>query len=249
VDDAVLSVGTGEVLNIAIANFENSAGWRSRAVVIGADTIIDVFTEMWGVGVGRVTGLEAGCVATNEVVPFNHLCVSPVIAGTESLAVHETTHGVTAEIGTVRVHLTSVIISENVQSLLNDEALELGVGRSPDPLTTLNGALGNQARTVPLFRAPGDEKSFDVSDSVLLLARCPETEVGEIIEVESLAVGGLAVRSTRAVVVPNLGSANQIIRVDFFGELTIGEGLGGEGSGGECAGRTLILGGDEGHRK
>lgn len=109
----------------------------------------------------------------NVLVPLNDL--SP--ASAKCLRVNKTTHGVTTQVGTVGVHLTSPVITGNIEELLTDEANDLDVVGGFHELDTLECTCGDDACATTGFGTPRHHLAFGVSDERAGVRRTPETEV------------------------------------------------------------------------
>jgi len=76
-------------------------------------------------------------------VPLNHLLVIVLIATAPSIRVDETSKGVSSEIGTVRIHLTSRIVGLEVHPCLINETDDLDVVGGLHELNALERATGD----------------------------------------------------------------------------------------------------------
>jgi hypothetical protein len=123
-------VDTREVLIVRIADLEDTVLGTVGACVRDTNAIIDVLAIILGVRILGVAHLEAGAIGTNEVMPFNHLRVAAVITVArhgEGVRVDETTQGVTTQVGTMGIKLTSIIIGLDVELSLVEESNDLKV--------------------------------------------------------------------------------------------------------------------------
>lgn len=83
----------------------------------------------------------------------------------------------TYKILTVRVKLSSVIVSLDVDLGLVDETSDLDIIWGLDVLNTLEGAVGDDTSTATSLSTPSNLLTLSVRDSRVGLGRCPETEV------------------------------------------------------------------------
>lgn len=112
------------------------------------------------------------------LVPLVNLSVSVVVGvGAERVRVDETTEGVTTEISTVGVKLSSTIARLDVDLRLVDEADDLDVARGLGELHAGKGASGDQARAVTLLGAPSDLLTLRVTNGGVGLHGRPQAEV------------------------------------------------------------------------
>jgi len=95
------------------------------------------------------------------LVPFWDL--SPLAI--ERLREYKTTLGVTTQICTMGVHLTSVVARVEVKESLVDEASHLNIVWSLDKLNTLKGILRNKTSPAARLCAPGNHLALVVSHS------------------------------------------------------------------------------------
>lgn len=65
-DLAIQGVGSREVLVLTLARLEGAVLGVVGGVVVAADTVVDVLTEVGSVGAVGVAGLEAELVSTDE---------------------------------------------------------------------------------------------------------------------------------------------------------------------------------------
>jgi hypothetical protein len=132
---------TNEVRVVGQAGLEDS--WkRIVGVIVGAaNAVVDVFTVSSSVGSCRITSPEAESITAHEVVPLHNLNVRTG----PRVRVHDTTHGVTTEVSTVRVHFTSPVhrILGHVNVGLVNETNNLDVVGSFHKLETGNGSRRN----------------------------------------------------------------------------------------------------------
>jgi len=204
------SVGAGvdarEVLGFTLAGLEDVLLSVVGCVEGASDAVEDVLAVAGGVGAGRVADFEAELVGSHEVVPFDTL---DRFSG-ELVRVDDASHGVTAGISTMGVHLTSVITIDHVDLGLVDKADDLDVVGGLHELNTLQCAFGNETGAVTWLGAPGDHFTFDVADFVTRFGRCPEAEVFKAVEPRSLAEGFLVFSGAIADVVSLLETTDEV---------------------------------------
>jgi len=125
------SVDTREVLAVTLAAFEHTRGIRGRGIVLATDTIEYVLAVACSVWSARVACLQAECTSTHKVVPFDSLDVVVGVSGgcREGISEKETTKGVSTLIGTVRIHLTTIVVGGNVDVGLVDETSDCRKGQ------------------------------------------------------------------------------------------------------------------------
>lgn len=208
---SVRGVSTWEILRIALALLEDTVLGVRGAVEVDTDTVKDVFAVVTVVGVAPVAKLEAEAVATDEVVPLNNLN-----GGTsERVRVHDTSHGVTTAISTMRVHLSSPVISENVDLGLVNEANDLDIVGRLCELESSQRASGEETSAMARLGAPGDHDTLDIADLTTHIGRTPEAEVIESIEVRSLAERVLVLRRRVTDIVAMLRTTGKVVSVDL----------------------------------
>ena len=125
----------------------------------------------------RVASLETENVTAHEVVPLDDLLVTVVVAAREGSGVEEATKGVTAEVGAMRVKLSSEVIGLEVDAPLVDETDDLDVVGSLHELNTPKHASGDETGAVAGLGTPGNFRLFRVGDGGGTGWRCPEAEV------------------------------------------------------------------------
>lgn len=77
----------------------------------------------------------------------------------------------------MRVHLTSIITSKDVDLGLIDEADDLDVIGSLGVLNTLEGTSGDETSSVTGLGAPSDHDTFDVANFPTHLGGTPQAKV------------------------------------------------------------------------
>jgi len=205
-DGTVGCVYAREVLVIALAGLKGTVLSIVGCVVGTADTVVDVLAVVGSVGASRVTCFEAEEVATHEVVPFDHLCVT---VSTKSVRVEEATHWVTTEISTVGIHLTSPVIPLQVDLGLVNEANDLGVVGCAHVLNALESIVGDETSAVTRLGAPSDHFPLSVGDSRVGCGWGPKAEIINGVEEGCLAVGLLVLGGGVANVVAKLGATDE----------------------------------------
>lgn len=146
-------------------------------IVCASDTIIDVLAVVGGVGTSGITDLEAEDATTHEIVPLDDLLVAIIVSVRPPIRVDKTAEGVSTEVSTVGIELSSAVVSLEVDQRLVDETDDLKVVGSPHELNTLKSASGDQTGTMPRLGAPSDFLSFRVTDGLGTRRRCPKAEV------------------------------------------------------------------------
>jgi len=166
-----------------------------------------VFAEVSCVGTSGVACFQAEGITAHEVVPFDDLRVR-VCVSAEGVGVEETAHRVSAEISTVRIHLSSVVCRVDVHLCLVYEADDLDVVRCLHKLDTLQRALRDETCAMSRLSAPRNHLALRVSDEPIGIRRAPKTEVIKRIKERSLAVGVLVLGRGVADVETELLTAN-----------------------------------------
>lgn len=115
---------------------------------------------------------DEGTKRTNEVMPLNNLLHTSKRAREQ-----HTTHGVSTEVSTVGVHLSSPVVRLDVDGALVHEADGLDVVGRLDPLQAGEGASGDEAGAMPGLGAPGDHLAFGVGDDGVGFGGAPNAEV------------------------------------------------------------------------
>jgi hypothetical protein len=214
-DLAVGCINTRVVSILGIAGLEDIVLGIVGSIVSASDTIVNVLAKFGGVGASGVARFEAEGVGANEVSPLHHLNVRRTT--TPCVREHDASHGVTTEISTMGVHLTTVVIRQHEELSLVHEANDLDVVGGPQELDTSQSASGNETSTVARFAAPGDHLAFDFTNGLPWLARGPETKIIQTIEKSGLAQGILVLGRRITNVVASLNTANEAeVGVDFI---------------------------------
>lgn len=183
-------VRSGVILVLALACLEDAVSCVAGAVEVDADAVEDVLAEVVVIGATGVAELHAEAVATDEVVPFNGLDWG---AG-KIIREHDASHGVSAEISTVGVHLTSPVVLEDVDLGLVDETDDLNIVGGLHELDTGQGTRGDQTGTMARLRAVGDHDTLDITDLTAHVRGTPKAEVVKAIQPRSLAERVLVLR-------------------------------------------------------
>jgi hypothetical protein len=76
---AVGGICAWEILVLTLARNEDLVLGGVGGIVGATNTIVDVFAEVSGVGLGGVTKLEAEGVGAKEVVPFDSLIIFALV--------------------------------------------------------------------------------------------------------------------------------------------------------------------------
>ena len=115
-------------------------------------------------------------------MPLNYLLVVVLVATAPSIRVDEASKGVSSEIGTVWIHLTSRVVGLEVHLRLVNKTDDLDVVGSLHELNALERAIGDEAGSVARFGTPRDGLVLGLANSGGTFRWSPETEVwkGEI---------------------------------------------------------------------
>jgi hypothetical protein len=118
----------------------------------------------------------------------------------------------------VRVHLSSIVFSLNVNHGLVDETNDLSVGRSPHELDTLESITGDETSATARLGTPCHHLAFSAANVGFRLVRSPETEVIDAVDEGGLAQGLLVLSSGVAQVVTVLETTDEtLVGVDLVG--------------------------------
>jgi hypothetical protein len=167
------SVGTNEIHVVTLARLENTILSSIGDIEITPNTIKDVLAVVLRLGSSGVASLVAEAVAPEEEMPFDDLSRG---AGPD-VGEDEATDGVSTEVGTVGVHLSSPVTLEDVDLGLVDVADGLDVVGCADPLDTGQGALWDETGAVSWLSAPCHHGALDVANLTAVLGRSPQAEV------------------------------------------------------------------------
>jgi len=220
-----VGVDTGEVLVITLAGLECAVLGVVGSIVGASDTIEDMLAVVGSMGTGRVADLEAEDVTTHEVVPFNYLLVTVVVAVRPGGGVDQATERIATEVGTMRVKLSSEVIRGEVNEGLVDETDNLDVVGGLHELNTLKSARGDETTTVTRLGAPGDFLLFRVSNGCWTGGRCPEAEIVNRIDDGSLAERFLVLRRRITPIETELRAANTVVGVGLVWKVVVVEML------------------------
>ena len=172
-----IGVDTGEVLVVTLARLEGTILGVVGGVVGASDTVVDVLAEVSRIGASRIASLETESVTAHEVVPLDDLLVVVLVVTGPCGGVEETTEGVTAEVGTVGVELSSEVIRTEVDEPLVDETDDLNVVGGPHELNTLQGTSGDETSSMTGLGTPGNFLVLRFADCGGTGWGCPEAEV------------------------------------------------------------------------
>jgi len=199
--------------------------------VVGAsDTVVNMLAEVGTVGARRVARLETEKVTAHEVVPLDDLVIAVVVAARPSSGVGETAEGVTTEIGTMRVELSSEVISRKVDESLVDKTDDLDVVWGLHVLNTPKGITRDETSAVTGLSAPRDFFVFRLTNGGGTGRGCPKTKIVNRVNDESLAEGLLVFGRRVAPVVTGLCATDTIIRISLVWKVIVVEMLGSQGN-------------------
>jgi len=184
-----IGVDAGEVLVITFAGLESTVLGAIWGVIGASDTIENMLAEISSVGARRVANFEAETVTAHEVVPLDDLRITVVVAVRPSGGVDETAEGVTTEISTVWVELSSKVISLEVDEGLVNKTDDLDVVWRLHKLNTPKGTSGDETRAMTRLGAPRDFLLFRLTDGSGTGRGCPEAEIVDRVKNGSLAEG------------------------------------------------------------
>jgi len=171
-----IGVDAGEVLVVTITRLKGTVFGVVGGIVGTSDAVEDVFAVASSVGASGVASLETESVTTHEGVPLDDLLVLSLV-DREASGKDLGAEGVTAEVGAVRVQLSSIVIRLEVNEGLIDETDDLDVVWGLHELNTLESASGDKTRAMARFGTPGDCLMFSLTDGGGAIRRGPETEV------------------------------------------------------------------------
>lgn len=120
--------------------------------------------------------------------------------------VEDTSDRVTQIVGTVRIELSSIVTLGDQDAGEVTHTGHLNVVPRPDKVSTLDGAVRNETRSVSISGAVSDTLTLLLSDGTIL-GRSPKTKVFERVEVGRLATRVLVPSVAGARVVARLGLA------------------------------------------
>jgi len=226
-----ISVDAGEVLVGTLAGLKSTVLGVVRSVIGTSDTVEDMLAVVGGIGASRVTDLETENVAAHEVVPLDDLPIG-LLVGRKTGGVYKTTKGVTTEISTVGVELSSSIVGQDVDLGLVDDTDNLLIVRSLHILDTFKGARGDETRAMTWLGAPSDFFSLRAADIAESIRGRPKTEVVDRVEDGGLAEGLLVFGRRVAPVVTGLRATDAGVWVSLVREVTVVKMLGSQGNDG-----------------
>lgn len=224
VDDVIASgilVVAGEVLTVALAGLEGTVNVSSGSVVGATDTIVDMFTELGGVGASRVASLETEGVSSHEVVPLDDLGVLVLVspAGWECIGEDEATKGVATLISAVGIHLTSGVVRLDVDQGLVDMPSDLDIVGGLHELNAGEGASGDDTGATTGLSAPGDGLALGVADDGVGLGSTPQAKVVDGVDHGRLALGLLVFSGGTTLVETELRATFASAGVSLVGEV------------------------------
>lgn len=218
-DLAVRRVDAWVVGVLSVTGFESVVLGVVWGVECAADTVKHVFTVVGSIGFRRITGLEAESITAHKVSPFDDL---NELTGPD-VRKDDTTHRVTTEISTVRVHFTSVVVSGHVNLGLVNEANDLDVVRGFQVLNTGDGFSRNKTCPATWVCTPGNHLAFYFANSLAWFWWSPEAEVTRTIDISCLAERRLVFGGRITNIVSDLGATNEtFVCVNFVRQLSWG---------------------------
>ena len=111
------------------------------------------------------------------LVPLDDLLVVVLVVTAPSVRVDETTEGVSAEISTMRVHLSSRVVGGEVGLCLVDKADDLNVVWGSHELNTLESTTGDETSAMTLLGTPRDGLVLGLTDCGGTIGRSPDTKI------------------------------------------------------------------------
>ena len=168
-----IGVDARELSILTQAGLESAVFDIGGGVPTTSDTVQGISAVGNGVGASRVTDLHAKNVTTHEVGPLGGLDIR---AG-ESGGKHETSKGVTTEIGTVGIELSAGVVRQKVDFGLVEHTGNQEVVWGLYKLDTLEGTSGYETSAVTGLGTPGNFGPFRIANGGARLGGCPETEI------------------------------------------------------------------------
>lgn len=215
-DLAILGVGADKVHVVTLADLEDAILSVVGGVIGATDTVVLVLAVEVVVGAGGVANLHAELASADEEMPADDLLNSV----TEGAGVYKATNRVTTEVKTERVHLSSVVCSDHVNLGLVQEASDLDVVGSLNPLKTGEGSLGDNTTSVTILGTPSHHLAFNFTNLLSLNRRSPEAEIIGRVEVGGLAHRLLVLGGGVALVVAGLATTSEMrLGVDLVGKV------------------------------
>lgn len=172
-----IGVDAGEVLVVAFARLKRAVPGVVWRIVGTSNTVEDVLAEVPGVGASGVTGLEAKEVSAVEVVPLDDLFEVALVVTTPRIREDQTTERVSSEIGTMRVHLPSIVVRGEVGLCLVNKPDDLDVVGGPHKLDALESTTRDESCAVTGFGTPCDGLVLGFADGGRAIRRGPETKI------------------------------------------------------------------------
>lgn len=202
---------------ISFAVFKGTVLGGVGGIERATNTIVDVFAKGSSIGLGVITGLGTEEVTTEEVGPVPALLERTVVAavGRESVAVDETTDGVTTAVLPSGIELSTKVTVSNVQLGLVDEPNDLNVARTLDDLNTLQGTFRNKTGAAAFLGAPGNFFALAVTNGSVGVRRSEDAEVVNVVHKASLAHGVLVLSRRVTDVVARLRTTVSSVLVDL----------------------------------
>lgn len=209
-------VDTGPFALCAIALLKDTAVVVGGLVPEATHDIVDVRAPLT-VPRTRTAGTEAVLGGRHEVLPFGKLLPVASVSAGEDLA----TDGVTRASSTVRVELTALVASLDVNLGEITSTGDLDERGSLEEVSAMDGAIRDQTGAVTGLHTVGDHDCFQVTNSVgaIGLGRTPETEVLDRVDKDVLTLG------------LGVGGAVTLLAVIVAGLTALGVGFGGHVSG------------------
>lgn len=156
----------------------------SVSVEVGTHHIVDMRGPF--VCVRTVSCTEAELVGAHKVVPFLDLDPLTFFAG-YVVAEHKTTLGVSGTVSAVRVELSTVVFTLDVEAGEIADASNLEEVGCLEELNTLNGSVGDQTSSVAGFETVRDNGLFIGSDLRVGVDGSPQAEVVGVVDKDVLA--------------------------------------------------------------
>jgi len=158
------SINSREVLNVSKTRGKRSILSIVWGIIRASDTIVDVLAEVGSIGSCRVADFKTELISTHEIVPFNNLFESVIVAAPCS-RVNQPAKRVATKVSAVGVKLTAEVVRGNVDEALIDESNNLDVSRSSHELHTIECTRRDDPSATAGFGAPSDLFTFSVPNS------------------------------------------------------------------------------------
>lgn len=130
----------------------------------------------------------------------------------------EKTKSETYQVGTVGVHLTSVIVGLDVDQFLIDETDDLNVSGGLRELDALEGTGRDQTGTPARLGAPSDRLALGITDKRIFVGRSPEAEIIGRVDHGGLAEGLGTLGGAVAQVVTGLDTTDEMVVISLVGD-------------------------------